>query len=85
MVSYFSDIAALKSMVNIFELLKDRNAKTDKEAFGAFSCTMTKGKWSIVFEMRKLIVTSYVKTDLTNTQSLTLIIKASGPLQNFSC
>lgn len=68
MVSYFSGIAALKSMIYIFELLKERKEKTDKEAVGAFSCTMTKGKWRIVFEMCKLIVTSYVKTDLMNSE-----------------
>jgi len=34
-------------MIDIFELLKERKAKTDEEAVGAFLCTMmTKGKWS---------------------------------------
>ncbi len=67
-------------MIDISELLKERKAETDKEALGEYSCTMTKGKGSVVFEMCKWIVTSYVKTDLLNTYLHN--DQASGPLQN---
>lgn len=40
-------------MIDISELLKERKAETDKEALGEYSCTMTKGKGSVVFELCK--------------------------------